>query len=175
MNSQKAAYWFALALFALALHSEYRHGAFPALHRLAHRAGYATCQFVSHSGHALAAARLFASKPAVASHDFQSQALLSSVDVPELAEAQAELREQAQERREEFRDQVRAQAAMIRAQVDLERAQIDQFRQHVNVRQLRNLAHRRMVTIDNGDCAGRSMRVAVASMVDYPDDDEDSF
>ena len=37
MNTNKATYWIALAVFALALNSEYQKGSFPALHRVGPR------------------------------------------------------------------------------------------------------------------------------------------
>ena len=39
MNTNKAAYWIALGVLALGLNSEYQHGRFVALHRVAGRAG----------------------------------------------------------------------------------------------------------------------------------------
>jgi len=57
MNTQKAAYWLALGLFAFALYSEYQHGAFPALHRALGRAGAVMCRAATHAEQSLATAR----------------------------------------------------------------------------------------------------------------------
>ena len=38
MNAQKVAYWVALAVFGLALHSAYQRGEFPSIHRVARSA-----------------------------------------------------------------------------------------------------------------------------------------
>jgi hypothetical protein len=43
MNTNKAAYWIAVGVLALGLNSEYRHGNFAALHRVAERADSAFC------------------------------------------------------------------------------------------------------------------------------------
>ena len=58
MNTQKSAYWIALVVFAFALHSQYRHGAFPTLHRAADQAGAVLCRVVTHAEQNLAIAQL---------------------------------------------------------------------------------------------------------------------
>jgi len=59
MNTQKAAYWFTLAALGLALHSAYRRGEFPILHRLVNRAGSELCRAATHAERTFAMARLF--------------------------------------------------------------------------------------------------------------------
>ena len=166
MNTQKAAYWLALAVFGLALHSEYKHGSFPALHRAAGCASATLCRLATHVEQSLALAGSESAPPALRTDDFDA-----SAEARELAEARAELareeaqdkaeqlreqaqdraealREQAQDRAQLLRDQARAQAEMIRAQVPMQRAQIEQIHRCVRS-QLResNAVNRRIVVL----------------------------
>lgn len=58
MNTTKAIYWIALAAFALALNSEYRHGKFPVLHSVAGRAEFTLCRLASRAEQTLSLARV---------------------------------------------------------------------------------------------------------------------
>ena len=152
MNTQKAAYWLALAVFGLALHSEYRHGSFPVLHRAADCATSTFYRIATHVEQTFAMASPQTVPPALRADD-----LGVSAEATELAEGKAELaraeaqdkvdqlREQAQDRAELLRDQALAQVEMIRTQLQLQRAQI-----HRCVRsQLRasNAVNRRIVVV----------------------------
>ena len=138
MNTQKAAYWLALAVFGLALHSEYQHGSFPALHRVANCAGSTLYRIATDVEQTLAMARPQTTLPALRADDLDA-----SANARELAEAKAEwagaeardkaeeLREQAQDRAELLRDQARARVEMIRAEVQMQRTQIEQIHRSV--------------------------------------------
>jgi hypothetical protein len=124
MNSQKAAYWFCLAMFALAVHSEYQHGGFPSLHRAAGRASSTLCRVAARAEQTLAVAKMLAGLPA-----FRTDDLLDPTEVADLAQAQAEFaREQAQDQVDIVRDQMLARAEMIRATADMRRAQVERTR-----------------------------------------------
>jgi hypothetical protein len=134
MTTPKAAYWFALALFAVALHSEYQRGAFPALHHAASRAGSTLCRLSTKAERTVAMARLIVDRPAPS-----TDALLAGLDARQLADARrlaedgAEMaREEVQDRAEmlrgQVRDQVRAQAEMVRGEMELQRSQIHKIR-----------------------------------------------
>ena len=182
MDTQKATYWFALALFGLVLHMEYQRGAFPMLHRLAGCAGATVHQLTTNGERAYAAARFFSGTSTAAVDD-----RVVSTEARELANAQAEL---AHAKRELIRDQVRAQMQMVREQVDLQRAQIDQIRQraHIDLRSidlssidLSNVGHSRALVLHSSNgCTHRVGQVAIASAIDLDDNDsydndEDSF
>lgn len=124
MNTNKAAYWIALGVLALGLNSEYRHGNFVALHRVADHAGSALCRMTTRAERTLAVARILASRWGLPVDD-----LLASADGAEMARAQAEiLREQARDRAELLRDEIRDQADGIRAEARMRRAEIEQIR-----------------------------------------------
>jgi len=127
MNTQKAAYWLALALFGLALHSEYQRGAFPRLQQTVNRASSEACHLTAQARQAVFMARLLAGDRKLRPEDLVAQA-----NARELVEAQAEvsqaLEEQARDRAELIRDQVRAQVRMIRGQLEVERVERQQIR-----------------------------------------------
>ena len=135
MNTPKAAYWFALALFAVACHSEYQRGAFPALHRAANSAGATVCRLTTNAERTVAMARLLIGRPAPSTDE-----LLAGLDARQMATARlpedaAEMaREEAQDRAEMLREQgrdralVRAQAEIVRTQTEMRRAQIRKMR-----------------------------------------------
>jgi hypothetical protein len=172
MNTQKIAYWFALALFAFALHSEYRHGAFPALHRTFGQAGSEMCRLAAHANQLLATAKLITGDSSVRPDD-----LIASADARELAEARAELlRERTQQRVELLRDRARFQADMIRTHVHLERAQVDRLRAQMNSQfRFKDAANRRMVIVTSSKCPKQGARITVASSDDSVDDADDQF
>jgi len=128
MNTNKAAYWIALGVLALGLNSEYQHGRFVTLHRVAAHAGSALCRISTRAEQALAVARILASR-----EELPVDKLLASADAAEMARAQAEmLAEQARDEAEPFRDTVRdnvlAQTNVIRARAEMQRAEIEQIR-----------------------------------------------
>ena len=181
MNTQKAAYWLALAVFGLALHSEYRHGSFPALHRAADRASFTLCQLATHAERAVAVAKLLIVRP------LATDGLLAAADARQLREGRAEmLRDQvqsqielhrnlAQEQAEMLRDQSRARADMVRALVDLRRTQFEQARSRMASQILiSNTANRRMIVVRPSGCSKTSSRVAIIGSDDRPNRDEDS-
>ena len=189
MNTQKAAYWFALALFAVALHSEYRRGAFPVFHRAANSAGATLCRLTTKAERTVLMARLMIGRPGPSAGD-----LLSGLDARQLADARrlaedgAEMaREAAQDRAEIMRDQVRSrvrdqlrsQAEMVRAQTEMQRAQIRKIRVLTESRiRISNALDRPVISVTPGRCTQSAVRVEVPSidlhMDDSSDDDADS-
>ena len=180
MNTTKATYWIALAVFALALNSEYRHGNFPALHRAAECASTTLCRAATRAEHTLAMARLLAGRPALAADD------LLAWNTSEMAENQAEmLREQAQvqaevlraqtrDQAERLRDQIRVQMEMIRAQAEMQRDQIEQIRYRTRSQvRISNAVNRRMIEVSSPGCSKSDVRVAVNAGLDSSDDDEE--
>jgi hypothetical protein len=63
MNN-KALYWIALGVFALALNSEYQKGNLPLAHRVADRAGAALCQIATRAEQTWAVARILTGRSA---------------------------------------------------------------------------------------------------------------
>ncbi|HEX8810535.1 MAG TPA: hypothetical protein VF742_00960 [Terracidiphilus sp.] len=178
MNTTKATYWMALAVFALALNSEYRHGNFPALHRVASQAGTTMCRVATRAEHTLAMARLLTGRPALPADD------LLALNTSEMAENQAEmLREQAQveaevlrdqtrDQAERLRDQVRAQVEMLRAQAQMQRDQIEQIRFRTQSRvRISNAMNRRVVVVGTPGCSKSDLRVAVNAGPEPADED----
>ncbi len=162
MDTNKAAYWIALGVFALGLNSEYHQGHFATLHRVVGRAGSVLCRLSTRAEQTLATARVMISR-----EGFQVNSLLASADRSEMTRDQAELlRDQARDAaeqvrdsvREQVRDQVRAQADVIRAQAEIRRAEIEQFRSRTRseVRFARIVRRQVMVT-----CPKSGARVAV--------------
>ena len=189
MNTQKAAYWFGLALLAIALNSEYQRGAFPALHRVASRGGATVCRLTSEAERTLLMAKLMIGRPAPSAGE-----LLAALDARQLADARrlahdaAEMaREEAQDRAEimrnqvqsRVRDQIRAQADIVRAERELQRTQIRKIRvlSQSQVR-ITNAVDRPVISITPSRCAQSAIRVEVPSIdlhvVDSSDDDADS-
>jgi hypothetical protein len=128
MDTNKAAYWIALGVLALGLNSEYRHGNFVAVHRVAERAGSVLCRISTRAEQSLAVALGMTNR-----ENFRAVDLLATNEGTEMARAESEIaREQAQARaemvRERVRDEIRAQADAIREQAEMERAQIEQIR-----------------------------------------------
>jgi hypothetical protein len=128
MDTNKAAYWIALGVLALGLNSEYRHGNFVAVHRVAERAASVLCRISTRAEQSLAVALGMTNR-----EEFRAVDLLAANEGTEMGRAEAEIaREQAQARaemvRERVRDEIRAQADVIREQAEMERAQIEQIR-----------------------------------------------
>ena len=127
MDTNKAAYWVALGVLALGLNSEYQHGNFVTLHRVAERTSATLCQVSTRAEQTLMAL-------GITSRDqFPVDGLLAASDRAEMTRDEAQLvREQARARaemvRERVRDEIRAQADVFRVQAEIQRAQIEQIR-----------------------------------------------
>jgi hypothetical protein len=162
MNTNQAAYWIALGVLALGLHSEYQHGNFLTLHRVAERAGSVVCRISARAEQTLAVARILTSR-----EDGLAGTLLASTDQAERARAQGEmLREQARDRaallrervRDQVRDGIRAQADVIRARADMQRAEIEEMGLHSRSQfRLARADDRRVVVV----CPRTGVRIAV--------------
>lgn len=168
MNSQKATYWFALALAAFALNSEYQRGAFPTLHKAADSAGATLCRMATNAERTVAMARLMAARPTIPDDELPSLEFQQFADVRQLSEDQKEM----------VRDQVRAQVEIIRARVRQHRGQLveirDLARQQVH---LADSMNRRVVVVGPGNCK-TSVRVpALPELPELPApvDDDDTF
>ena len=175
MNTAKAAYWFALALFAVACHSEYQRGAFPALHRAANSAGATMCRLTTKAERTVAMARLIIGRPAPSTDE-----LLAGLDAGQLADARrlaedgSEMaREEAQDRAEILRDQVRdrvreqvsARAQVVRAQAEMRRAQIRKMGVLSQSQVLiRNAVDLPVISITPSRCPRFAIRLEVPSM-----------
>jgi hypothetical protein len=152
MNTNKIMYWLALGVFALGLHSEYRNGRFPALHRLADHAASTLCRIATRAEQTVALARVLASPQPASAND-----LFASVWDQELAQSNV-LRDQAQAHAELLRDQVRARADLMRAQVGVQQSQIERIRWGMQSQfKLRNAAQRRVTLI----CPKTGARISV--------------
>jgi hypothetical protein len=154
MDTNKAAYWIALGVLALGLNSEYQHGSFGALHRVAERADSALCRMTTRAEQTLAGARVLTSR-----EGFLADDLLASTGGAEMARAQGGLlRERARDEAELFRDEIRAQADVIRARAEMRRAEIEQirFRTRSQVR-LASAVNRRVTVV----CPKTGARISV--------------
>jgi hypothetical protein len=174
MDVNKAGYWIALGVFALALSSEYRQGNFATLHQVASRAESALSRISTRAEQTLAVAKVLTNGDKSAANN-----LLASTDSDEMARAQRQLfREPARgktELRDEIREQIRARAEVIRAQAETERAEIEQLRLRTRsqIRVARMITRTVMVT-----CPKTGARIAVHALPQSPDidiiEDEDS-
>jgi len=175
MDTNKAAYWIALGVLALGLNSEYRHGSFVALHRVAEHAGSAFCRVATRAEETLAVARVLTSREPFAVDD-----LPVAAGGAEMARAQEKLlrdqaRDEAELLRDRLRDEVRARADAIRAQAEMQRAEVEQIR--IRVRSQFGLARavdRRVVVV----CPKTGVRIAVNAgmkLAEVSPDVEDSF
>jgi hypothetical protein len=166
MDVNKAGYWIALGVFALALSSEYRQGNFVTLHQVASRAESALSRISTRAEQTLAAARVLTNGDKSALNN-----LLAATDADEMARAQRELfREQARRKteflRDQIREQIRARAEVIRAQAETERAEIEQLRLRTRsqFRVARMITRPVMVT-----CPKTGARIAVHARPESPD------
>lgn len=152
MNTNKVLYWVVLGVFILGLHSEYRNGRFPAIHRVAGRAESTICRLVTRAEQTVALARvLTASRPSGVDE------LMASARDREFAQAEM-LRDQTRAHAELLRDQVQAQADMIRAQAELRQSQIEQIRWRTQSQfKFTNAAQRRVTLI----CPKTGARISV--------------
>jgi hypothetical protein len=124
MDTNKVAYWTALAVLGMGLNSEYRRGNFLALHRVAERADSVLCEISSRAEQTLASAIGVTSISEFAAET-------RSASAGQLADMRVQsdlLREQARDQAEVVRDESRAQAEVIRAQAEMQRAAIEQVR-----------------------------------------------
>jgi len=165
MNTQKAAYWISLLLFAFVLHSQYQHGAFPALHRVADRAGTMLCRTATHAGQKLAAARVLLAGSEQPEDEFlaRRQAQVDRL----LALRQAELNRALALHRAEL-DRMRLQ--MEHARFVMDRAQLVRMRglERMHLR-LNDVSIRPMVLA----CPETGARIVLGRSADLPDLDVD--
>ena len=158
MDTNKAAYWIALGVFALALNSEYQHGRFVALHQAAEHAGLALCRMATRAEQTVAVARVFTSREGSRMDD-----LPAATGGAEMARAQVELLraqawDEAELLRDRIREEVQAQADVIRAQAEVQRAEIDQARIRMRSQfRLARTVDRRVVVV----CPKTGVRIAV--------------
>jgi hypothetical protein len=175
MDTNKAAYWIALGVLALGLNSEYRHGSFVPLHRVAERAGSALCRMATRAEQTVAVARVF-----TRSEGSRMDDLSAATGGAEMARAQEELlrdqaRDEAELLRDRIRDEVQAQADVTRAQAEVQRAGVERIglRMRPQVR-LARAVDRRVVVV----CPKTGMRIAVNAgmrLAEVSPDVEDSF
>jgi hypothetical protein len=194
MDTNKAAYWIALAVLALGLNSEYHKGNFVALHRVADRASATLCQLSTRGEHLLALAKLSLQQKdrdndiEVASNDVEAAAAsvesarAQAESLRESARARADaIREQALAQGEAIRDQVRAQVKQLRAQGEMRRAMSEQVRvrgRYLNLVSTGNhdmaahgvTAHRVTVNGMTVVCPKTGTRVVVSDDSDLSDD-----
>lgn len=124
MDTNKIAYWTALAVLALGLNSEYRQGNFVALHRVAERADSALCAISARAERTLAVAM-----GATSRSEFAAAARSASVGRFANVRLQSDLlRERARDQAENVRDEILAKTEVIRAQAEVRRAVIEQVR-----------------------------------------------
>jgi hypothetical protein len=175
MDTNKAVYWIALGVLALGLNSEYQHGSFVALHRVAEHAGSALCRVATGAEETLAVARVLTSR-----ERFLADGLSAATGGAEMARAQEELlRDQAQNEvellRDRLQDEVHAQADAIRAQAEVRRAEIDQTRIRMRSQfRLARAVDRRVTVV----CPKTGVRIAVNAgmrLAKVSPDVEDSF
>ena len=171
MDTNKAAYWIALGVFALGLNSEYQHGRFVALHRVSEHAGSTLCRMATRAAQTLAVARVLTSR-----ERFPVDGLSASTGGAERAQGQDELlRDQVRDDAELFRDRVLGQADVIRAQAEVRRAEVEQIRLRMRSRfRIARAVDRRVAVV----CPKTGVRIAVNAgmrLAEVSPDVEDSF
>lgn len=175
MDANRAAYWIALGVFALALNSEYRHGSFAPLHRVSEFAGSALCRMAARAEQNLAVARVLTSR-----EPFPVDELPVAADGAEMARAQGELlrdqaRDEAELLRDRLREEVQAHADVVRAEVEAQRAEIEQTRIRMRSQfRLARAVNRRVMVV----CPKTGVRIAVNDgmrLAEVSPDVEDSF
>jgi hypothetical protein len=171
MDTNKAAYWIALGVFALALNSEYRHGSFVPLHRVSEYASSALCRMATRAEQTLAVARFLTGR-----QEFAADDLLAANSRAEMARVQSELlRDQARDEAELLRDGVQAQADVIRAQVETQLAEVEQIRLRMRSQFRLARAVDRRVTVVCPKTGARIVVNAGMRQADVSPDVEDSF
>jgi hypothetical protein len=170
MDTNKAAYWIALGVFALGLNSEYQHGRFVALHRVSEHAGSTLCRMATRAAQTLAVARVLTSR-----ERFPVDGLSAATGGAEVAQGQDELlRDQVRDEAELLRDRVLAQADVIRAQAEVQRAEVEQIRVRMRSRFIAPAVDRRVAVV----CPKTGVRIAVNAgmrLAEVSPDVEDSF
>jgi len=106
MDTNKAVYWIALGVLALGLNSEYGHGNFENVHRVADRAGAVVCRFTTRAEQTLAVAKLLIARQQSATDDFRPASVADEIAQAESVKVSVR----------DVREQIRAQAEMQRAQ-----------------------------------------------------------
>jgi DNA replicative helicase MCM subunit Mcm2 (Cdc46/Mcm family) len=172
MDTNKAAYWIALAVLALGLNSEYHQGNLVVLHRVADRAGDTLCRLSTRGEHLLALAK-FSLQQKVRENDVEvatngvESARAQAQLMREQAHAQAEsMREQARAQGEAIREQVRAQVEELRAQSTMRRAMDQQVRVRGRYLNLVSSGNHGMTVV----CPKTGTRVVVSDDSDLSDD-----
>jgi hypothetical protein len=175
MDTNKAAYWIALGVLALGLNSEYQHGRFVAVHRVAEHAGSALCRMAARAEQTLAVARALTNR-----ERFTVDDLLAASDGAEMARAQVELlrdqaRDEAELLRDGVREEVQAQADFVRAEAETQRAEVEQIRLRMRSQfRLAGTVDRRVMVV----CPKTGVRIAVNAgmrLADASTDVEESF
>jgi hypothetical protein len=123
MDAHKAGYWIAVGALALGLNSEYHHGNFVTLHKVAERAGSVACRITARAEEtqAMAMGRVNRGGSMVDNLLASADASVSRRDHSEI------LRERAQDHAEFMRQHVRAQAEAMRARAEMRRAEVEQI------------------------------------------------
>jgi len=175
MDTNKAAYWIALGVLALGLNSEYQHGSFVAVHRVAEHAGSALCRMATRAEETLAVARVLTSRDR-----FPADGLSAATDGAEMARAQEELlrdqaRDEAELLRDRLRDEVQAQADVVREQAETKRAEVEQIRLRMRSQFRLARAVNRRVTVVCPKTGGRIAVNAGMRLAEVSPDVEDSF
>jgi hypothetical protein len=169
MDTNKAAYWIALGVFALGLNSEYQHGRFVALHRVSEHAGSTLCRMATRAEQTLAVARVLASR-----ERFPVDGLSAATGGAEMAQGEDELlRDRVRDRAELLRDRVLGQADVIRAEAEVQRAEAEQIRLRSQFRIARAFDRKAAVV-----CSKTGVRIAVNAgmrLAEVSPDVEDSF
>jgi len=178
MNTNKAAYWIILGVVALGLNSEYRHGNFAPVHRVAGRAESAFCRLAGGAERALETAAILSNRGRAVAHN-----LFASKEETEMARAQTEffrdpamdeaelLRERVPHQvrenvRKSVRDSLRAQADVMRAQAEIQRAEVEQGRSRAHSEfKLIRTADRRVLVV----CPKTGTRISVNAGVNSAD------
>jgi hypothetical protein len=171
MDTNKAAYWIALGVFALGLNSEYQHGRFVALHRVSEHAGSTLCRMATRAEQTLAVARVLTSR-----ERFAVDGLVAATGGAEISQGQDELlRDPVRDEAELLRDRVLGQADVIRAQAEVQRAEVEQIRLRMRSRfGITRAVDRRVAVV----CPKTGVRIAVNAgmrLAEVSPDVEDSF
>ena len=158
MDTNKAAYWIAVGVFALALNSEYQHGRFVALHQAAEHAGLALCRMATRAEQTVAVARVFTSREGSRMDDLPAATAVAKMALSQLELLRAQAWDEAELLRDRIREEVQAQADVIRAQAEVQRAEIDQARIRMRSQfRLARTVDRRVVVV----CPKTGVRIAV--------------
>jgi hypothetical protein len=170
MITNTAAYWIAVGVLALGLNSEYQHGRFVTLHRVADRASSVWCQLSVRAEESLAVTTGLTNRRASL-----RESVLVAADQAEMAQEQAQMireeaRAQAELVPEQVREQILAQRDVLRAQAQMRRAEIEQLRWRVRSDlRLTNANSRRVAVL----CPKMGARVMVSEGMQVVEDSPD--